>query len=94
MKVLFRANWVDWVNATSLDIISNEKRMTIEPTEITEIRNRDVKSFKLGLVFILSVQFLITVIFANATWLICDMGHILCTTRYAAFKMSHMIWTR
>ena len=51
MKVLFRANWVDWVNATSLDIISNEKRMTIEPTEITEIRNRDVKAFKLGLVF-------------------------------------------
>ena len=70
IKVLFRANWVDWVNATSLDIISNEKRMTIEPTEITEIRNRDVKAFKLGLVFILSVQFLITVIFANATWAI------------------------
>ena len=53
IKVLFRANWVDWVNVTSLDIISNEKRMTIQPTEITEIRNRDVKAFKLGLAFIL-----------------------------------------
>ena len=51
VTVLFRANWVDWVNATNLELISNQKRIIIEPSEVTEIRNRDVKPFKLGLVF-------------------------------------------
>ena len=51
LTVLFRANWVDWVNATNLELISNQKRIIIEPSEVTEIRNRDVKPFKLGLVF-------------------------------------------
>ena len=32
------------MNVTSLEIISKSKRMLIEPTEITEIRNRDVKA--------------------------------------------------
>ena len=47
----FRANWVDWINATNLELISNQKRLSIQPSEITVIRNRDVKPFKLGLVF-------------------------------------------
>ena len=52
VTVLFRANWIDWVNATNLELISNQKRIIIEPSEVTEIRNRDVKPFKLGLVLI------------------------------------------
>ena len=51
VTVLFRANWVDWVNATNLELISNQKRLSIQPSEITVIRNRDIKPFKLGLVF-------------------------------------------
>ena len=50
VTVLFRANWVDWINVTSLELISNQKRVIIEPSEISEIRNRGVKPFKLGLV--------------------------------------------